>query len=517
MSGSPLHQWALRLHPQDPVAVARCGVSAGTVLEDGSVRVAVRQDIPPGHKIALVPVPAGQPVRKYGQIIGFATTDIQPGDHVHTHNLAVGQLDRDDQFGADYRPWALHPPEQMRYFQGYARPDGRVGTRNYLAVISSVNCSASVARYVAEAFRGPDLQRDFAQIDGVIAFTHKTGCGLQPTEPLRLLERVLAGLVRHPNVGASVLIGLGCEVAQIDQLVRAYGLDQVPTGAPGPVCLSIQQLGGVRATVEAGIAAVRRLLPQVNAARRTPQPISKLVLAQNCGGSDAYSGITANPALGVASDQLVRFGGTSVLAETPEIYGAEHLLTRRAANRQVAEQLVNLIRWWEEHVRLHGATLDNNPSVGNKAGGLTTIYEKSLGAVAKAGQAPLMAVYRYAEPVLGPGLCFMDTPGFDPVSMTGLVAGGCNIAVFTTGRGSVFGCKPTPCIKVASNTPLFEHMRSDMDLNAGPILDGTETVQQVGQRIFETIIAVASGQRTQSELASLGDEEFAPWILGPTF
>lgn len=517
MSAVPLEQLALRLHPDDSVAVARGRLPAGTVLKEGGAVLTVRQDIPAGHKVALAAVPPGQPVRKYGQIIGFATTDIRPGDHVHTHNLAVRPVDRDYQFGVDYRPWPLYPPEQMRYFQGYARPDGRVGTRNYVAVISSVNCSASVARYVAEAFRGPDLQRDFPQVDGVVAFTHKTGCGLQPTEPLKLLQRVLAGLVRHPNVGASLLIGLGCEVAQIHELVRAYGLDQVPAGVPGPVCLSIQQLGGVRATVQAGIAAVRRLLPVVNAARRSPQPVSKLVLAENCGGSDAYSGITANPALGVASDELVRFGGTSVLAETPEIYGAEHLLIRRAASRQVGEQLVSLIHWWEEHVRLHQASIDNNPSVGNKAGGLTTIYEKSLGAVAKAGQAPLMAVYRYAEPVTGPGLCFMDTPGLDPVSMTGLVAGGCTIAVFTTGRGSVFGCKPTPCIKVASNTAVFEHMRPDMDLNAGTILDGTETVQQVGRRIFELILAVASGQRTQSELAGLGDEEFAPWILGPTF
>jgi altronate hydrolase len=517
MPPAPLHQLVIHLHPQDSVAVARRALSAGIELEDGSVRLTVRQAIPPGHKVALVGVRAGQPVRKYGQIIGFASAPIEPGDHVHTHNLVAGEFTRDYQFGTECRALELYPPDQMRYFQGYLRPDGRVGTRNYVAVISSVNCSASVARYVAEAFRSPELQRDFPQVDGVIAFTHKTGCGLQPTEPLQLLERVLAGLVRHPNVGASVLIGLGCEVAQIDELVRVYGLDQGSAGMCGPVCLSIQQLGGVQATVQAGVAAVRRLLPVVNAARRSPQPISKLVLAENCGGSDAYSGITANPALGVASDELVRFGGTSVLAETPEIYGAEHLLIRRAVNRQVGEALLERIRWWEQHVRLHGASIDNNPSVGNKAGGLTTIYEKSLGAIAKAGQAPLMAVYRYAEPVVGPGLCFMDTPGLDPVSMTGLVAGGCNIAVFTTGRGSVYGCKPTPCIKVASNTPLFQQMQPDMDLNAGTVLDGTETVQQVGQRIFELMIAVASGQRTRSELAGIGDEEFAPWILGPTF
>jgi len=288
-------------------------------------------------------------------------------------------------------------------------------------------------------------------------------------------------------------------------------------GEAAPVFLNIQNGGGVRKTVDAAAAAVARLLPVANAARRTRQPISKLVLATNCGGSDGNSGITANPALGVAGDELVRYGGTSVLAETPEIYGAEHLLTRRAVSREVGEKLVSIVRWWEDHVRLHGATIDNNPSFGNKEGGLTTIYEKSVGAVAKGGQSPLAAVYHYAEPITTPGFCFMDTPGYDPVSMTGLVAGGCNIGVFTTGRGSVYGCKPAPCIKVATNTPLFNWMNDDMDLNAGTILDGTETVGQVGRRIFDQIIAVASGAKTQSELAGIGDEEFAPWTLGPTF
>jgi altronate hydrolase len=495
----------------------RRAVKAGVELAADSLSVRVRQDVPAGHKIALGAVRDGEAVRKYGQIIGFAQGDIAPGDHVHSHNLVARDFGRDYQFCADARPVQFYPPEQRRVFQGYARPSGRVGTRNYVAVLSTVNCSASVSRYVAEAFRGPDFARDFANVDGVIAFTHKTGCGLQPTEPTRLLERVLAGLARHANVGACVMIGLGCEVAQIEGIVKAHRLDQRQPGEPPPAFLTIQHLGGVRKTVEAGVAAVKQLLPLVNAARRSPQPASQLVLAENCGGSDGHSGITANPALGVASDELVRHGGTSVLAETPEIYGAEHLLTRRAVSREVGEKLIAIIRWWEDHVRRHEATIDNNPSPGNKAGGLTTIFEKSLGAVAKGGQSPLAAVYRYAESIVTPGFCFMDTPGLDPVSMTGLVAGGCNVGVFTTGRGSVYGCKPTPCIKVATNTPLFEHMRDDMDLNAGTILDGTETVAQVGRRIFEKIIAVASGEKTRSELEGIGDEEFAPWILGPTF
>jgi altronate hydrolase len=405
----------------------------------------------------------------------------------------------------------------MRFFQGYGRADGRAGTRNYVAVISSVNCSASVSQYVAQRFKNESFARDFPNVDGVIAFTHKSGCAITPDEPVRLLQRVLAGVARHPNIFGYVLIGLGCETNQVEGLVRAHNLDAPNPGGAQPEFLTIQRTGGVRRTVDAAVAAVLKVLPQANALKRSPQPISKLILAENCGGSDGNSGITANPALGVASDELVRYGGTSVLAETPEIYGAEHLLTRRAVSREVGEKLISFIKWWEDHARMHNATIDNNPSPGNKEGGLTTIYEKSLGAVAKGGQAPLAAVYKYAEPITTPGFGFMDTPGYDPVSMTGLMAGGCNIGVFTTGRGSVYGCKPSPCIKVATNTPMYEHMSEDMDLNAGTIMDGTESVAQVGAHIFEKIISVASGEKTKSEAQGIGDEEFAPWHIGPVF
>jgi altronate hydrolase len=411
----------------------------------------------------------------------------------------------------------LAPARDARTFQGYARPDGKVGTRNYVAVISTVNCSASVSRYIKERFRGEELRRDFPNIDGVIALTHKVGCGIPAAESLKLLERVTVGMAHHPNISGYVMIGLGCEMNQVGLLRQNYSLDKLQPGECAPTFMTIQGTGGVRKSVEAGVAAVAKLLPIVNDVRRTTQPIGKIVLAENCGGSDGNSGITANPALGVASDMLVSCGGTSVLAETPEIYGAEHLLIHRAVNQAVADKLIRQIRWWESYARLFGATIDNNPSYGNKEGGLTTIYEKSLGAVAKGGQAPLAAVYDYAEEITTPGFGFMDTPGYDPVSMTGLVAGGCNIGVFTTGRGSVYGCKPAPCIKVATNTPLYTWMEEDMDLNAGTILDGTETVEQVGDRIFEKIISVASGEKTKSELAGIGDEEFAPWFIGPQF
>lgn len=516
MAERSFDECAIVLRERDDVAVLKRTVKAGDHLRGARV-LEVRETIGAGHKIALRDIAEGEAILKYGQKIGFASAAIPAGSHVHTQNVVMRDFGRDYAFCADARPVDFYPAEQMRCFEGFARPSGRVGTRNYLAVISSVNCSASVSHYVRDRFRTAEFQRDYPNVDGMIAFTHKAGCAMDPGEPQQVLQRVLAGVARHPNISGYVMIGLGCEVNQVDAVRKAYELDKVQAGESAPVFMNIQATGGVRKTVEAGVAAVLKLLPAANALRRSRQPISKLILAENCGGSDGNSGITANPALGVASDELVRHGGTSVLAETPEIYGAEHLLTRRAVSREVGEKLVALIRWWENHAKQYNASIDNNPSHGNKEGGLTNIYEKSLGAVAKGGQSPLAAVYQYAEPITTPGFCFMDTPGYDPVSMTGLVAGGCNVGVFTTGRGSVYGCKPAPCLKVATNTTLYQWMEEDMDINAGTILDGTETVAQVGQRIFEKIIAVASGERTKSELASLGDEEFAPWQLGPTF
>ena len=512
-----LESIALRLHPDDDVAVAKAPLKAGARYSDRDGEVLLAADIGRGHKIAVRHLADGAPVRKYGQVIGFARGEIRPGDLVHLHNLELRDFVRDHAIGTDARPLSPLPPGSERTFPGFSRPGGRAGTRNYIAVISSVNCSASVSKYVAERFRGPSFAHEVPGVDGVVAFTHKSGCAMPDNEPTRLLQRVLAGIARHPNITGYVLIGLGCEVNQTDRLVREFSLDQLEPGEVPPTVMNIQTQGGIARTIEAATKAVERLLPVSAAMRRTPQPLSRLVLAMNCGGSDGASGITANPALGVASDQLVRHGGASVLGETPEIYGAEHLLTRRAVSREVGEKLIAQVRWWEDHARLHNASIDNNPSFGNKAGGLTTIVEKSLGAVAKGGQAPLSAVYDYAEPVTRPGFAFMDTPGFDPVSMTGLVCGGANVGVFTTGRGSVYGCKPTPCIKVATNTTLFEWMRDDMDINAGTILDGTESVEQVGHRIFEEMIAVAGGKKTRSEAQGLGDEEFAPWLLGPVF
>lgn len=516
MQSYPLVEKAFVLRPGDDVAVARETLSDVLLTTPDGMTIPIRGEIPFGHKFALRFIPQDAPVRKYGQIIGFATQEIPIGAHVHVHNLGVREFARDYRFAQEAKPIDFYPPDKIRTFMGYLRPDGRVGTRNYIVVISTVNCSASVSRYVSEAFRG-DRLKDYPNVDGVLAITHKTGCGMAlGSEDYAQLQRTLSGFARHPNVFAYVLIGLGCEINQLEDLVANESLLQIATLQKPPKTISIQAEGGIRKAVEAGIRAVEELLPAANACRRTEQPISKIILGAECGGSDANSGITANPAVGVCGDELVRCGGTLCISETPEMYGAEHLLTARARNEEVAKALLARIEWWERYAAFFGAEINNNPTPGNKAGGLTTIYEKSLGAIAKGGTTTLNAVYRYAEPIRERGFVIMDTPGYDPVSVTGMVAGGATVIVFTTGRGSVFGFKPVPSIKVATNTPLYHHMNEDMDINAGTILEG-ESVQSVGMRIFEEVIAVASGKKTKSELAGVGEEEFNPWTIGAVF
>jgi altronate hydrolase len=505
---------AVLLRGDDNVAVAARPIPKGFALEVGGRTVETREPIALGHKVALVEIAVGEAVRKYGQIIGFASKVIPAGAWVHTHNVTADLFERDFAHASEAAP--AQPKFEGRTFRGYLRPDGRVGTRNYVAVISAVNCSASTSRTVAERFRGEEWKRDFPNVDGVFAITHKGGCGIPTRGKDHIqLERVLAGFANHPNVAACVLVGLGCEVSQASEIVEVHDLISPGAGPRRrPTVINIQEQGGITKTVEATVRAVLDVLPVANACVRTEQPASKLCLAMECGGSDGNSGVTANPALGVAADIVVAQGGTAVLGETSEIYGAEHLLTRRAVSREVGEKLVERIRWWEWYAGIFGAELNNNPSPGNKAGGLTTIYEKSLGALAKAGSSPLVDVVGFAERVDKAGLVFMDTPGFDPICTTGLVAGGANVLVFTTGRGSVLGLKPTPCIKLATNTPMYDRMIDDMDINAGTILEG-ESVEDAGRRLFELILEVADGTRTKSEAAGIGEEEFAPWFIGP--
>ena len=508
----------LVLKPGDDVGVAVTDLEPGNRPQGMPDGVTVGTHVPRGHKVALRAVDAGAPVRKYGQLIGTATAPISPGEHVHTHNLGFDPVDGSAERRRGTGPPAQAPPqaappaaagEAAATFDGYVRDGGRVGTRNYIGVLTSVNCSATVAKMVAG--RSGPLLADYPNVDGVVALTHGTGCGMtSPGDGLEVLRRTLRGYAAHPNFAAILVIGLGCEVNQLDSLDLAGGPDAVGNTAT----MTIQESGGTTAAVRDGLETLKGLLPAADAARRKPVPASELILGLECGGSDGYSGITANPALGAAADLLAACGGTAVLAETPEIYGAEHLLAQRAADPAVAEALMDRIAWWESYTAQNGGTLDANPSPGNKAGGLTTILEKSLGAAAKGGSSPLRAVYRYAEPVTEHGLVFMDTPGYDPVSVTGLVAGGAQLVCFTTGRGSVFGGKPAPSLKLCSNPDTYRRMSEDMDVNCGEIIDGGVSVEQMGRRIFDLVLATASGRRTASEELGFGDEEFTPWQLG---
>jgi altronate hydrolase len=509
MPAAPL---SLRLHPTDNVVIALVAVLPGTPIPGEPV--SARGTVPAGHKIATRPIAKGEAVLRYGQIIGFASADIAPGEHVHTQNLEMGEFARDYAFTSGVKPTALANPPAT--FQGIVRADGRVATRNYIGILTSVNCSATVARYIADAFKrnpftGEGLLADYPNIDGVVALTHKTGCGMASEgSGMDVLRRTIAGYARHPNFASTVTIGLGCEANQVGSLVDVQRLtrsDKLRT-------MTIQETGGTRKTVERGIAMIKEMLADANKVTRQPVPASHLTIGLQCGGSDGYSGITANPALGIASDLLVRNGGSVILSETPETYGAEHLLTRRAVTREVGEKLIDLMKWWDDYTRRNDGDMDNNPSPGNKAGGITTILEKSLGAAAKAGSTNLVDVVRYAEPVTARGFVFMDTPGYDPVAATGQVAGGANLICFTTGRGSVFGCVPAPSLKLATNSALYQRMPDDMDVNCGGIVEGVDSVEACGQRIFELILRVASGEKSKSEALGFGEAEFAPWQIG---
>jgi len=500
----------IRLHPDDGVVIARATLLPGAPVAPDLV---ASERIPAGHKVAVRAHAPGEAIRRYGQVIGFATRRIEPGQHVHVQNCGMGDFTKDYAYGEDAQPTTMLDPPAT--FKGIRRTDGRVATRNYIGIVTSVNCSAHVADLIADAFKrtpfsNADPLREFPNVDGVVAITHKSGCGMSMGEPLKLLRRTLAGYARHVNFSHVVLLGLGCEVNQIGPMLEEEKLSGRLRS------MDIQSMGGTRKTTERGIAFVREVLAEANAVHRETVPVSGLTVALQCGGSDGYSGVSANPALGAASDLVVRNGGTVILSETPETYGAEHLLTRRAVSREVGEKLVGLMRWWEEYTAREGAEMNANPSPGNKAGGLTTILEKSLGAMAKAGHTNLVQVVHYAEAPTKPGFVFMDTPGFDPVAATGQVAGGANLVCFTTGRGSVFGCKPAPSIKLATNTPMYQRMEDDMDVNCGTILDGDETVQECGQRIFELMLRVASGEQTKSEAFDFGAAEFAPWVIGAT-
>ncbi len=499
----------VRLDPHDNVVVACRPLGKGARLEhDGIV---TDEPVQVGHKIAVTAIARDQAIRKYGQVIGFAACDILPGQHVHTHNVVMKDFERDYAIGHDLRETAMVPDAQRARFMGYRRANGKAATRNYIGILTTVNCSATVARHVVAQVERSGMLARYPGVDGVVALTHGTGCGMADSgEGFSVLQRTLWGYAQHPNFAGILILGLGCEVNQIRFLTQAYQLEENTDLR----MFNIQDSGGTRATVEKACGHVEQMMQKAQLCEREPLPASELILALQCGGSDGYSGITANPALGRAADLLVMQGGTAILSETPEIYGAEHLLTRRAVNESVAEKLVRHIHWWEEYTQRNGGKMDNNPSPGNKAGGLTTILEKSLGAVAKGGTTNLTAVYQYAEPITERGFVFMDSPGFDPASATGQIASGGNILCFTTGRGSVSGFKPVPCIKIATNSAMYARMQEDMDVNCGGIIEGETTIEESGQEIFDLILRVASGEPSKSEAQGFGDSEFVPWQIG---
>nr|WP_047198167.1 altronate dehydratase family protein [Caldimonas brevitalea] len=499
----------IRLHPDDNVVIARVDVAIGTPVPGEGFTA--RSQVGPGHKIAARALRAGEPIRKYNVVIGFAAADIPAGTLVHSHNIDFREFDRDPALARDYRPTPLRPEAERAQFQGIVRADGRVGTRNYIGILSTVNCSATVCHKVAQWFT-PERLADYPNIDGVAAFTHDTGCGMEMSgEPMDLLRRTMGGYAVHPNFAAVLVIGLGCERNQLAGLLQQQGL----SAGPRLHTFVMQEQGGTRQTIAAAIEAVQALLPEANRVVRRAVSAQHLTIGLQCGGSDGFSSITANPALGAAVDLLVSHGGTAILSETPEIYGVEHTLTCRARTPEVGQKLLERVRWWKDEYTLgRDVQINGKVSPGNNAGGLANIFEKSLGSSMKGGTTGLMEVYRYAEPVRQHGLVFMDTPGFDPCSATGQIAGGANLILFTTGRGSMFGAKPVPSVKLATNTPMYRRLTEDMDLNCGEILDGTASVEEMGQQIFERMLRVASGEKTCSERLGLGDHEFVPWNIG---
>ena len=493
----------IKLNAKDNIAVAPMNIPTGSEINS---ELKTQSNIPFGHKISLVDIKKGDLVYKYGQIIGIASEEIKKGSHVHSHNLIFHEFDRNYKF---IKKKLSQNYKSNKSFFGYKRQNGTVGTRNYIGLISTVNCSATVVKKIANKINKYLRDKNFKNIDGAVCLKHSSGCGMNTSgKGMDVFNRTIEGFKSHQNFGKVFVIGLGCECAQIS-IYKNNNKDNVEY-------LNIQDEGGTNQIINKVFKRVIEELPKINKLERSESPLSKLTLALQCGGSDSYSGITANPALGIAADLLVEYGGSTILAETPEIYGAEHLLIERALKESHIDKLNDQIKWWKHYTKINDGSLDNNPSPGNKKGGLTTILEKSLGAVAKGGNSVMVDVLDYAEKISNNGFHFMDSPGYDPVSVTGQVAAGSNLICFTTGRGSCFGFKPTPSLKIATNTNMYNNLIEDMDVNAGTIMDGVNSIEEIGAQIFEELIEVASGKKTKSEINEYGDDEFNPWVIGAT-
>jgi altronate hydrolase len=475
--------------------------------------ITLKTDIPRGHKVATKNIPRGTPVIKYGMPIGLANQDIQIGEHVHVHNISFSEFIPINDELTKPRSHALASlSPRSTTFSGYKRRNGTTGVRNYIVVMADVNCSATVAKEIALNFRNTLNRSD---IDGVVPVTYSGGCAHSPnTYAHEIQARTLSGWLEHPNVVAALCIGLGCETMNWKR-ISAHLTESDALYLPIEN-FNITEVGGTKAAIQRGINWIRNCLEVLPKFERTMCPVSELRIGTNCGGSDAFSGMTANPALGLASDAIVNLGGTSVFAEIPECYGAETTyLFPRIKSQQHKEKLKNVLNFWNDYYSRHRVLADNNLAAGNISGGISTILEKSLGAIAKSGSSEISAVIDYGERIKESGLVLMNTPGYDPASVTGLVAGGCNMIAFTTGRGSTFGCSIAPTLKIATNSAIFEKMSDDMDINAGSILDG-KALSDVGEEIYETLLKCASGQQTKSEANRIGWEEFVPWSVGET-
>ena len=498
----------IRLDAADNVVVARMEIAAGTAIPDEGIQALA--DVPMGHKLAARDLKAGEPILKYNTVIGFAAEDLPAGSYLHSHNIRFDEVEKDYALGKHYVATAILPPAERATFMGYQRDNGSVGTRNMIGIFITVNCSATVAKKIS-AYFDEERMAAYPNVQGVVAFVHEQGCGMEMTgEPMDLLRRTLSGYIRHPNIAGALVVSLGCERNNLARFFEEQGLATGKTLK----AITMQEVGGTQAAVKAGIEAVKGLLEQANQFTRTPCSAEHLMIGLQCGGSDGFSGLSANPGLGKAVDILVRHGGTAILSETPEIFGVEQTLTARARTPEVGQKLVDRMNWWLKYNEGKDTQINGRVSPGNNAGGLANILEKSLGGAKKGGSSGLMEVYKYAEPVTQNGFVFMDTPGYDPVSATGQIAGGANLICFTTGRGSCFGSYPSPTIKLASNTAMFQRMRDDMDINCGEVIDGTKSLDQIGEDIFQLILRIASGEASKSEAMGVGEEEFCPWPIG---
>jgi altronate hydrolase len=491
----PISAYAIIVDPSDNLAVVKGPTAPGLemALPSGR-RIRLRAAVPAGHRFATRDIDAGEFVLQYGQPIG-TSLGIREGDLI-SHDNMTDDVPVVRDLPEDLRtPPPVYIPERERAtFRGFRRRDGRVGTRNFVLIVPTSMCASHEAQQISLMAEFLHYSRErYANVDGVVAIPHNKGCGCQDGSTIDVMLRTLSNYADHPNVGGVVLMDLGCEKTNLER-VEKYLLNREKAFDKPVAKIGIQEVGGTQAAIERGLREVELMLPEVNRAVREEVSVSELVMGVKCGGSDGFSGISANPSLGRAADTLVRSGGTVLITEVPEFCGAEHIIARRAKDAATGRDVYRVIDWYKDYASKFGAVLNQNPSPGNVAGGLLNITIKSLGAMSKAGTTRVEGVVDYAETPKARGLHLMQGPGYDQESTPGLVAAGATVVVFTTGRGTTIGNAIAPVVKLASNSAVFERMSRDIDLSAGGVIDGTETIDEVGARVFEHVRRVASGE-----------------------